>query len=65
MWPPGHRSHLRSVYQKYLWFVDELEAQWQSTLKEYPTINHMELDWDKKLTPEYMAWRLGLCLSAL
>lgn len=42
-----------SVYQKYLWFVDELEAQWQSTLKEYPTINHMELDWDKKLTPEH------------
>ena len=26
-----------SVYQKYLWFVDELEAQWQATLNTFPS----------------------------
>lgn len=42
-----------SVYQKYLWFVDEVEAQWQSLLLEYPDINRVELDWNKTLTPEH------------
>lgn len=26
-----------SVYQRYLWFVDELEAQWQATKKTFPS----------------------------
>eukprot|EP00035_Acanthoeca_spectabilis_P034539 m.29584 g.29584 ORF g.29584 m.29584 type:complete len:397 (-) comp6717_c0_seq1:2761-3951(-) len=39
-----------SVYQRYLWFVDELEAQWQATKKTFPNINFVEIDWDKQLS---------------
>ena len=38
-----------SVYQQYLWFVDEVEAQWQAIVHNYPQIRRLELDWDKKL----------------
>lgn len=39
-----------SKYQRYLWFVDELEAQWQATVKTFPGIKYIEVDWDTKLT---------------
>lgn len=44
-----------SIYQQYLWFVDEVEAQWQAILNSYPNIQHTELNWDKKIAPEEFA----------
>ena len=49
---PGTLWQTLSTYQRYLWFVDEVEAQWGSILNTYPDINHIEVDWDKKLTPD-------------
>jgi hypothetical protein len=39
-----------SIFQQYLWFVDELEGQWQTVLRRNPEINYIEVNWDAKLT---------------
>jgi hypothetical protein len=40
-----------SVFQQFLWFVDELECQWQSFLSSSPDeVVVTELNWDKAIT---------------
>ena len=52
---PGGLWEELSIYQRYLWFVDELEGQWQAVLRRSPGINYIEMDWDKKIEPEEFA----------
>jgi hypothetical protein len=52
---PGEVWEQLSVFQQYLWFVDELEGQWQAVLRGRPNINYMEMDWTKVIEPEEFA----------
>lgn len=47
---PGSIWSSMSSFQKYLWFVDEVEAQWQSTLESFPNINYIETNWNARIT---------------
>eukprot|EP00051_Salpingoeca_urceolata_P032807 m.17519 g.17519 ORF g.17519 m.17519 type:complete len:398 (-) comp5479_c0_seq1:54-1247(-) len=50
----GEAWNSLSVYQKYLWFVDEVECQWQALVGSRPHLKTLEVEWDKKLTPAHM-----------
>lgn len=41
-----------SVFQRYLWFADEVECQWQALLHSRPGLKYMTLDWAKVIAPE-------------
>ena len=43
-----------SVYQQFLWFVDELECQWHAVLKDRPNLIVTDLNWDHKIGPEHL-----------
>ena len=43
-----------SVYQQFLWFVDELECQWQAVRRERPGLIVDELNWDRKIGPDHL-----------
>jgi len=40
-----------SLFQQALWFVDELEAEWQSMLKRHPGLPYVECTWVDDLKP--------------
>ena len=50
---PGALWERLSIYQRYLWFVDELEGQWQAILRSplAKELKYIEVDWDKKIPP--------------
>jgi hypothetical protein len=50
--PPGDAWLEFSKYQRNLWFVDELEAEWQSIMQTFPETARIELNWDTNISPE-------------
>mmetsp|Transcript_13687 Transcript_13687/g.38884 ORF Transcript_13687/g.38884 Transcript_13687/m.38884 type:complete len:366 (-) Transcript_13687:55-1152(-) len=54
-----------SLVQQALWYIDELEAEWQRLLASYPDASYLECDWVDELRPcfEAVAAVLGLDVS--
>lgn len=42
------------MFCRYLWAIDEVECQWQALVRSRPHLQHIELDWDKEITPDHM-----------
>lgn len=52
-----------SVFEQYLWMVDEVECLWQSVARQYPHVPTMTMEWSQAIRPQDMR-RLGDFLGA-
>mmetsp|Transcript_14221 Transcript_14221/g.26429 ORF Transcript_14221/g.26429 Transcript_14221/m.26429 type:complete len:409 (-) Transcript_14221:58-1284(-) len=49
-WTEGQWSSLNH-FQQALWFIDEVEAEWQRLLQKHPRMSYVECTWDDDLSP--------------
>ena len=50
----GQTWGMLTLFQQYLWFVDELECQWQALVHNEPGIVRTDLNWDKSISGEQL-----------
>lgn len=50
----GETWGMLTLFQQYLWFVDELECQWQALVYNEPGITRVDLNWDKSISGEQL-----------
>jgi hypothetical protein len=50
--PRGDTWHRLSSFQRNLWFIDEMEAQWVALRRSFPDIPYTEVNWRDKITTD-------------
>lgn len=52
--PAAKQWHRLTVFQQFLWEVDEVECQWQSLLASRPELQYIDIDWEDEVTAQHL-----------
>jgi len=58
-WASSENFDELSRFQQFLWYIDEVETQWQALLRNNPDVSYIECDWSADLEPCFQAIALA------